>query len=128
MKKVNYLKFLFVSLVCVLVSCAGINRGCSSYVAQSFGSDWIVVQYDMNLEPKCAWKLKNVSIANEQQSDGIYWVDSKTGHLIHISGWYNRVQVVNGLYEEAAGLLGIELSKVQNGKYLTDGSVSIGNE
>lgn len=109
---------LLVSMAIGTNSCAGWSRGCSSCTAESFGSDWIVVQYGYDGVPINCWKLVNASIANEGSSDGIYWVDTQTGHLIHISGWYNRVQVTGGRFEEAAKLLGVELEKVKNGKYV----------
>lgn len=108
---------LSVIMLATIIGCAGMQRGCSSFSAQSFGSDWIVVQYDMDMNPKCCWKLKNTSIANETSSDGIYWRDSKSGHLVHLSGWYNRVQVANGDFEEAAKLVNVDLSLIQNGVY-----------
>ena len=75
------------------------------------------MQYGANGDPINCWKLMNVSITNEQSSDGIYWKEG-SGHLVHISGWYNRVQVNGGRYEEAAKLLGVELPKITNGKYV----------
>jgi hypothetical protein len=104
-------------LLILLSGCAGMRRGCSSFWATQAGADWIVVQYDFNMDPKCCWKLQDVSISNEPQSDGIYWKDSTTGHLVHVSGWYNRVQVEGGRYDEAAKLLGVDVSKITNGRY-----------
>jgi hypothetical protein len=99
-----------------LVGCAGFSRSCSSFSAGTFGSNWIIVQYDYKGNPINCWKLQNVSVSNERNSDGIYWKDS-SGHLVHISGWYNRIQVEGDRYEEAAKLVGVELSKITNGKY-----------
>jgi hypothetical protein len=104
-------------LLSLVIGCAGMQRGCSGFAAESFGADWIVVQYDMNMQPKCCWKLTNTSITNETNSDGIYWVDSRTGHLVHISGWYNRVQVKDRDFEAAAKLVNVDLSLIQNGIY-----------
>lgn len=104
-------------LVLLFLSCAGWSRSCSSCNAQSFGSDWIVLQYGMDGKPINCWVLKSTSIANEQTSDGIYWQDRETGHLIHISGWYNRIQIEKGYKGSAAELLGIDLEKCINGKY-----------
>jgi hypothetical protein len=109
--------FITIGMLMVIVGCAGYQRGCSSWNAQAFGSNWVVVQYDMTLTPKCAWVLHNTSISNEDGSDGIYWLDSETGHLIHISGWYNRVQVTGNRFKQAAKLVGVDLQYVQNGKY-----------
>lgn len=108
------------ALVGSLVGCAGIQRSCSSCAAENFASDWIVVQYDLKGKPINCWKLPNTSITNEQGSDGIYWLDSNTDNLVHISGWYNRVQVSRGQYDDAAKSLGIELSRCEDGKYLPE--------
>lgn len=111
-------KIVVVLMVLMLAGCAGVQRGCSSWWAESVGSDWVVVQYGYNGDPINCWKLQNVSITNEGGSDGIYWKDGATGHLVHISGWYNRVQVAGGRYDEAAKLLGVEINKIKNGKYI----------
>jgi len=115
MRKLKF--FVTAVMLALVIGCAGVQRGCSSWSAESFGSDWIVVQYDMYLAPKACWKLNDVSITNEASSDGIYWVDSQTGHLIHISGWYDRVQVFGGRFEEAAKLVNVDIDLVQNGAY-----------
>lgn len=105
-------------LALLLVGCAGFNRGCSAWNAQNFGSDWLVVQYKMDGQPMNCWVLKGESVSNEHSSDGIYWKDTTTGHLVHISGWYNRVQLdgSTGL-AEAAKLVGVDASKCGNGVY-----------
>ena len=103
---------MFLALIFLATGCAGFTRSCSSCSAESFGADWIVVQYDYKGNPINCWKLMSVSISNEQNSDGIYWKES--GHLIHISGWYNRIQVDGGRFDEAAKLLGVDLSKIRN--------------
>lgn len=59
----------------------------------------------------------------QSSSDGIYWKDTKTGHLVHISGWYNRVQVENGRFEEACELTGVKLEYIKNGRYIDSGVV-----
>ncbi len=99
----------------LLVGCAGFNRGCSSFNAQAFGSDWLIVQYSTSGEPINCWQPRNVSVSNEDRSDGIYWAEG--GHLVHISGWYNRVQVSAGRYADAAKLVGVDLNKCVGGKY-----------
>lgn len=64
---------------------------------------------------KC-WQLHNVSVSNEEGSDGIYWKDEH-GNLVHISGNYNRVQINNGKWKEAADSMDIVLEKCKGGKY-----------
>ncbi len=103
----------------VLFGCAGLVRDCQSCEATNLGADWIVVQFDMGGQPFNCWKLRGKSISNEQKSDGIFWVsDSK--HLIHISGWYNRIQVINGDFEGAAEEIGVELDRCVDGAYEPD--------
>lgn len=106
-------------MLLMLAGCAGMQRSCSSFWAENAGADWVVVvvQYAANGDPFNCWKLQNVSITNEPHSDGIYWKEG-SGHLVHISGWYDRVQVSGGRYDEAAKLLGVELAKITNGKYV----------
>jgi len=84
--------------------------------ASAAGANWIIVQYNMNGQPLAAWKLTDVSVSNEQNSDGIYWKEG-SGHLVHISGWYNRVQVAGNDYAGAAKLLGVDVDLIRNGKY-----------
>lgn len=103
-----------------IVGCAGMQRSCSSCNASNFGSDWLIVQYKMNGQPINCWQERNASVDNEDKSDGIYWVDGKTRNLVHISGWYNRVQVENGQWQEAANSIGINLKRCPGGKYLSN--------
>ena len=96
-----------VGIVLILhgVSCAGANRSCASSFAGAAGANWIVVQYDLTGIPIMCWELRSTSIANESQSDGIYWQDA-AGNIIHISGLYNRVMVRNDKWDEAYRLIG----------------------
>lgn len=90
------------------VGCAGMQRSCESNCAGQVGADWLVVQYDYDGKPIQCWKLDDVSVANEDGSDGIYWLDSH-GNLVHISGWYNRVQIGGGAWTQAAKDLRVDL-------------------
>lgn len=105
------------ALVVFLLGCAGIQRDCSSCGAQSFGGDWIIVQYRADGTPMNCWKLRNAPVSNEEHSDGIYWQD-RGGHLVHISGWYNRVQVQGERWDEAAMALGVDNHRCKSGVYL----------
>lgn len=107
---------LFPALL-LLAGCASWERDCNSSVASSFGGDWIVLQYGFDGTPINCWKLTNTAITNEQGTDGIYWLDPG-GHLVHISGWYNRVQVHNNDFAGAAKSIGIELDRCTGGKYV----------
>jgi hypothetical protein len=105
------------ALLLVLGGCAGFQRSCSSGCAEAFGSDWMVVQYRFDGTPISCWRLSNTSIRNEDNSDGIYWLDPGGRHLVHISGWYNRVQVSGGDFDRAGNLLGIDARKCGDGHY-----------
>lgn len=99
----------------VLAGCAGFQRSCSADLAEDFGADWIIVQYNYNGGVVACWQLDGRSVANEREgSDGIYWA-SGFGHLVHISGWYNRVQVNNSDYAGAARALQIDLARCLKG-------------
>ena len=104
---------------CALLAsgCAGVSRDVSSIVASEIGADWIVVQYRFDGTAMNCWKLRDVGITNEPKSDGIFWKDSATGHLVHISGWYNRVQVTGDDFVTAGQLTGIEAASCGSGVY-----------
>lgn len=113
-------KFLFALLFAFTLfnaGCQGCSREFSSWRATSFGSDWIVVQYQFDGQPMNCYQLHSTSISNEQGTDGIYWKDATRGHLVHLSGWYNRVQVAGGDFKSAAKMLGVDADKCNNGKY-----------
>jgi len=105
----------FLLLFLFVAGCAGTSRSCSSCNAESFGANWVVVQYRFDGIPINCWKISDSSITNEPHSDGIYWEDH--GQLVHISGWYNRVQVMGNDYERAAKSIGVEISRCSNGAY-----------
>ena len=106
------------SLLTMVAACAGFERGCSDWGATTFGADWIVVQYDLNMNPKLCWKLENKSVANETSSDGIYWNNGLYGDLIHVSGHYNFVQVENNNFAGAAKALGVTANNCVGGRYI----------
>lgn len=99
----------------MIAGCDGFARGCRSDIARGFGADWIIVQYNYTGEPVLCWKLDDASVTNETNSDGIYW--SHRGHLVHISGWYNRVQVSGGDWMTAANSVGVDMAHCNNGVY-----------
>ncbi len=106
-----------VALSLLLGGCAGFQRGCTSWQARTMGSDWVIVQYDYTMAPKMCWKLNDVSVANEEHSDGIHWYDNNTSAMRHIGGWYNYAQVHNGNYADAAARLGVSISNCGDGVY-----------
>lgn len=105
--------FLF---LVALVGCAGMQRTCSSGCASSLGADWVVVQFDMSGKPFNCWRLEGTSIDNESSSDGVYWLEG-SGNLVHISGWYNRIQVKGANWQRAAESLGVQLDLCRDGRY-----------
>lgn len=112
MKRLSLL-FLF------LVGCAAWSRDCASCSASSFGSDWIIVQYRFDGTPINCWMLRNTAVSNEQATDGIFW-QAPSGHLVHISGWYNRVQVQGGDFKGAAKQLNVNYDSCTEGAYVAD--------
>lgn len=110
-------KWIRTSFALLLVGCAGTMRSCQSCEAENFGANWIVVQYKTDGNPINCWRLNAVSVVNEEHSDGIHWLES-SGHLVHISGWYNRVQVKGQDWSGAADSIGINLDACHDGKYI----------
>lgn len=111
-------KSILRALACVfLLGCAGVSRDCSSCSASMTGSDWVLVQYRFDGTPILCWQLHDVPVTSEDKSDGIYWKDTATGHLVHLSGWYSRVQVAGGNFASAAATLGIDVARCKGGKY-----------
>jgi len=100
-------RMIWLSLL--LTGCAGFSRRCSSTWASATGADWLVVQHRNDGSVYKCWKLLKTSVDNEPQSDGIYW-QSATGHLIHLSGWYTRIQVQNNQFTSAAKEAGIDIT------------------
>lgn len=94
----------------------GARRGCTAVVADATGANWLIVTYNLYGDPFRCWELHEVAVTNESQSDGIYWKEAN-GNLVHLSGFYNRIQVTNGNWEAAFASLGItqeQCHKVQN--------------
>jgi hypothetical protein len=114
---------IFILLLCVGPGCAGFGRQWSAGCAENFGADWIIIKSRMDGTTYRCWKLHNTSVTNEGNSDGIYWKD-EGGHLVHVSGWYDRVQVFHDDYDGAAQLLGVDAAKCGHGAYpAVNGSV-----
>ncbi len=89
-----------------LAGCASTSRSCSSCSADTFGADWVVVQMDNDGRPYRCWELRDVSVVSSE-GDGVYWKDRDTGNLVHISGHFNRVQVVGDSWDRAFSALGL---------------------
>jgi hypothetical protein len=100
-------RILWVLVLMSLVGCVGLQKSCASSCASSMGADWVVVQFDLTGRPFLCWELPATSVSNEEQSDGIFWQDTSTGNLVHISGMYNSVQVMGGKWDEALASIGL---------------------
>lgn len=112
------IQIFIIFIICLtIIGCAGIDKSLTSCCATNIGADWVIVQLDMNGNPIMCWKVYSVSLTSENTLDGIYWKDTKTGNLIHLSGWYNFVQVSGNNYEQACKTLNIVCDKCIGGKY-----------
>jgi hypothetical protein len=102
-------------MLLALTGCAGMTRECNGCWTEATGANWLVTQLEMNGEIRNCWQLKGLALANEPHSDGIWWVAD--GQQIHISGWYNFVQVQD--WNVAASTLGVNLTQCTGGRYRT---------
>lgn len=79
-------------------------QGCRSRVeswsSSAYGADWLVVHYAQDGSVINFWELKNKSVGNEENSDGINFVDSD-GNVVHLSGRYVYVEIKNSMWDEA---------------------------
>ena len=83
---------VLVIVICgIIIGPAGCDRKISAWKAGAYGSDWLVVQYSQDGSVMNSWELKNKSIGNESQSDGIYFTDVD-GNVIHLSGHYIYIE------------------------------------
>ena len=103
-------------LVVFTAGCAGLQKDCAQVGAGTFGSDWIVVQYAMDGHPFHCWKLRDTVVENSEGGN-VDWQDRTNGHLVHLTGWENRVQVVGGDFAGAATIVGVDDAKCDNGTY-----------
>jgi hypothetical protein len=88
---------LLITLLALMIAIggpAGCSRKFNSWTAESFGSNWLVIQYNQAGSPINIWELNNKSIGNELNSDGIYFVDNE-GSVVHLSGHYMYIQVTS---------------------------------
>jgi hypothetical protein len=101
----------------MFIGCAGFQCNENFGNTLFLSADWIVLQYGYNGDPINCWELKDTAITNEEKTDGIYWREP-SGHMIHISGWYNRVQVTNNDWKGAALAVGVDDARCKDGTYL----------
>ncbi len=103
-------------LVVLTAGCAGMQKDCAKTSADSFGADWIVVQYAQDGRPFHCWKLRQ-TVVSSSEGGNVDWQDRTNGHLVHLTGWENRVQVVNGDFDGAAQIVGVTAADCGNGVY-----------
>lgn len=65
--------------------------------------------------PFHCWKLRSASVGSTEGGQ-VDW-QSADGHLVHLTGWENRVQVMRGDFVGAGRLLGIDADRCGNGAY-----------
>lgn len=112
------LVFLLVPTISMLLSgCSGCGRIWADFTAQAAGADWVVVQYSAQGSPINCWKLRDVSVDNEANSDGIQWRVPDIG-MMHLSGWYVRIMVSGGNYEASLRYLGLDVAGCPGGRYV----------
>lgn len=99
-----------------MTGCKQFAKDVAQKRAGMFGGDWIVVQYAMDGRPFHCWKLSGVSLSGTE-GGSVDWKDSGNGHLVHLTGWENRVQVVGGDFDGAAEIVGVNASICKNGVY-----------
>lgn len=85
---------IFVIVLFFLIGPATCSRHISSWKANSYGSDWLVIQYAQDGSIINNWELKGKSIGNEHGSDGIFFTDN-FGNVVHLSGHYLYIQVTD---------------------------------
>jgi hypothetical protein len=91
----------FIIFIGVLAGPKGCSRRYDAWKASSYGSDWLVIRYNAMGKPVDHWELKNKSVGNEQDSDGIFFVDND-GIVVHLGGGaYGYYQVHNGAWDKA---------------------------
>lgn len=105
-----------VVLAVLTAACAGFQKDCSKMGASNFGSDWLVVQFDQTGHAFNCWKLTG-AVVESSEGGNVDWKDTTDGHLVHITGWENRVQVERGNWESAAKIVGIDAAQCGNGRY-----------
>ena len=69
-------------------------------MATTYGADWVVVELRYDGTPFRCWELENVTLTSEMESDGIWW-QLRGGPIVHVSGVYDYVQVIDGDWEGA---------------------------
>ena len=64
----------------------------TSWRTKAYGAHWLVIERANNGKVIQYWELRNKTILNEPQSDGIYFPD-KDGLMVHLSGKYLFIEI-----------------------------------
>lgn len=99
---------IWVFVAFLSTGCAGTMRKCDMACSSEMGANWLVVQRDNAGKTVRCWKLYDVSIGDSAEVDGIYW-QAVDGSIVHITGWFDRVQVESS-WDKAAALLDVDLT------------------
>jgi len=92
---------LIIGLIWFLSACPqGCNRRVQSWSSSAYVADWLVVHYAQDGSVINLWELKGKSVGNEENSDGINFVDND-GNVVHLSGHYVYVEIKNNMWDEA---------------------------
>lgn len=86
-----------------LGGCAGFSRDCASCKAESFGTDWIVVQTDMDGRAYRCWELHNTSVTSDEHT--VYWMGDHG--LVHLEAAFDAVQVTADDWDGGFAELGL---------------------
>jgi len=78
----------------------GCSRRVQSWSSSAYGADWLVVHYAQDGSVINLWELKGKSVGNEENSDGINFVDND-GNVVHLSGHYVYIEIKNNMWDEA---------------------------
>lgn len=89
-----------VVLLAVITGPQGCRNRLRSWSSSAYGSDWMIVQYAQDGSVITNWEVKNRAVNNEQNSDGIYFIDDD-GNVVHLSGHYVYVEIRGDKWDEA---------------------------
>jgi len=84
----------------IVIGPKGCSRRYESWKASSYGSDWLIVQYAQDGSIINNWELYNKSVGNEENSDGIFFLDDES-NVVHISGHYTYIQIIDDKWDKA---------------------------
>jgi len=81
---------IVVIIIAIFACSKGCQLQCSQFAVSYTGANWLVVQYSQDGGVIHFWKLKDVHVKSEENSDGIFF-QSGNG-IVHLSGHYVYVQ------------------------------------